>query len=231
MNNYFNDQLGLTEAFTALWTGVVMYVPRILTAVVIFILGWIIGSVLGKVISQVIKSLKIERLFENTGVSETFSRAGIEFSIGGIIGGLVKWFVIIVFLLASLDILGLTQVNEFLQAVVSGFIPNVIVAVFILVAGAVIADLAQRVITGAARAASVPSAQFFGTVARWAIWIFAFIIALSQVGIAREFMQTLFLGVVVMFALAGGLAFGLGGKDAAARFIERVRSEMGSSSR
>lgn|SRR3989344_4346046 len=223
----YTDQLGLTEAFSSVWAGVAMYTPRIITALIIAILGWVIGAVLGRVVAQVIRSLKIERLFENTEISGTINRAGFQFSIGGFVGGLIKWFIIVVFLVASFDILGLTQVNEFLQSVVLGFIPNVIVAVLVLAAGALIADAVERTVSGGARAARIHSAQFLGTIARWAIWVFAFLIALSQIGVAPEFMQTLFLGVVVMFALAGGLAFGLGGKDVAARILERMRNDVG----
>lgn len=225
------DQLGLARAFGDVWAGVVQYLPKIITAVIIFILGWIIGAILGRVIAQIIKSLKVDQIFENTEISDTFTRAGFRLSIGGFIGGLIKWFVITVFLVASFDILGLSQVNEFLKNVVLEFIPNVIVAVFVLVAGALLADTIERVIAGGAKAARIHSAQFFGVVARWAIWIFAILIALSQIGIAREFMQTLFLGVVVMFSLAGGLAFGLGGKDAAGRFLEKMRHDMGGEGR
>ncbi len=225
------NQLGLAQAFNDVWAGVIMYLPKIITAFIIFVLGWIIGAVLCKVIAQLIRSLKIERVFENTEVVNTFNRAGFQFSIGGFIGGLVKWFVIVVFLVASFDILGLAQVNDFLRGVVLEFIPKVIVAVFVLVAGAVLADAVQRLVTGGAKAARIHSAQFFGSVARWAIWIFAVLIALSQVGIASEFMQTLFLGIVVMFALAGGLAFGLGGKEAAARYLEKLRHDMGGENR
>lgn len=231
MDYNFSDQLGLAQAFSNVWAGVVAYVPKIVTAFIIAILGWIIGAVLGRVIAQLIKSLKIERLFENTEIANTINRAGFQFSIGGFVGGLIKWFVIIVFLVASFDILGLTQVNEFLRSVVLGFIPNVIVAVFVLAAAALIAAAVERAVTGAARAARLHSAEFFGTVARWAIWVFAVLIALSQIGVAREFMQTLFLGVVVMFSLAGGLAFGLGGKEAAARTLEKMRHDMGGENR
>ncbi|MBI5817306.1 MAG: hypothetical protein HZB09_02675 [Candidatus Yonathbacteria bacterium] len=225
------SQLGLAQAFSGVWTGVVMYAPKIITAFIIFVLGWIIGAILGKVIAQIIKALKIERVFENTEVVNTFNRAGFQFSVGGFVGGLVKWFIVVVFLVASFDILGLSQVNEFLRNVVLEFIPNVIVAVFVLVVGALLADAVQRIVTGGAKAARIHSAPFFGSMARWAIWIFAVLIALSQIGIAREFMQTLFLGVVVMFSVAGGLAFGLGGKEAAARFLEKMRHDMGGENR
>jgi hypothetical protein len=138
----------------------------------------------------------------------------------------VKWFVILVFFVAALNVLQLTQVSIFLQSIVVGYLPNVIIAVLILLAGAVIAQAAEGVIAGSARAAGIVAAGFVGTLARWAIWIFAILTALYQLQIATAILQTLFTGVVVGLALAFGLAFGLGGQEAAARFIEKTRAEM-----
>ena len=86
----------------------------------------------------------------------------------------------------------------------------------------------QKVAVGSAKAAEVKSASFLGGVTRWAIWVFAILIALSQLGIAAQFMFTLFTGVVAMLALAGGLAFGLGGRDAAQKYLERLRRDISS---
>ena len=127
--------------------------------------------------------------------------------------------------MTALEIVGLVQVNEFLRQVVN-YIPNVIIAALVLMTASVIADLARKVISGSARMAHVRSASVMGTIAAWAIWIFAFIIALSELGIAPQFMQILFTGIIAMLALAGGLAFGLGGKEAAARAVENVREDM-----
>jgi small-conductance mechanosensitive channel len=142
------------------------------------------------------------------------------------LGALVKWFVILVFLIAALQILGLTQVTYFLQAVVTSFLPNVIIAVLILLVTAVIAEIAQGVVAGAARAAGITAAGFAGTAVRWAIWIFGILAALSQLQIAQGVLQTLFTGVVVALSLAFGLAFGLGGQDAASAFLSKVRNEI-----
>jgi len=125
----------------------------------------------------------------------------------------------------------LTQVNDFLSSVVLSYIPQVIVAVLILLVAAVLADATKKVVVGTAKAAGSASANFFGGIAMWSIWIFAFIIALSQLGIAPDFMRIFFMGVVAMISIAGGLAFGLGGKEAAARFIERLRSDISQSQR
>ena len=133
---------------------------------------------------------------------------------------------IIVFLVASLEILGLDRVTIFLQTVVLLYLPNVFVAALILILGAVVAEVVRNLVLSSARAAGAHGASLAATVAKWAIWVTAILAALNQLGVASEFVQTLFTGIVVAASLAFGLAFGLGGKDAAARTIERVRSEI-----
>jgi len=173
-----------------------------------------------------VKSFKLDNVLKSAGADDVLSRAGFHLDSGAFMGALVRWFVIIVFLVASLDVLGLTQVNAFLREVVLGYLPQVIAAALILLVAAVLADAMQKVVVGGAKAAEMKSASLLGGVTRWSIWVFAFVIALSQLGIAPAFMQILFTGVVVMLALAGGLAFGLGGKDAAAEFIARLRRDI-----
>ena len=216
----------LTSSFQDLWLGVVPFVPNLVVAVVIFILGWIIGSVLGRLVSQVVKAIRVDTALQSAGAGDVLSRAGFRLDSGAFIGGLVRWFFIIAFLVAAFDVLGLSQVNVFLQQVVLGYLPNVIVAALILLVAAVIADAMQRVVVGAAKAAEMMHAHLLGGVTRWAIWIFAIIVVLAQLGIAQSFMQILFTGVVVMLALAGGLAFGLGGKEVAAQFLEKLRKDI-----
>ncbi len=217
------------EIFSAslqgLWLGFVSFVPNLIIAIIIFIIGWLVGSVVGKALAQVIGALKIDRLFENMGADQILARAGLKLSVGGFLGGLVRWFVVAVFLMTSLEIVGLTQVNDFLRNVVIAYLPQVVIASIILIIATVISDAMKRVVEGSAKAAGVRSANLLGTITRYAIWIFALIIALSELGIAGAFMQILFTGIVAMLAIAGGLAFGLGGKEAAARAIEKVQHE------
>ena len=216
----------LQQSFSDLWYAVVQYIPNILVAVIIFVIGWIIGAILSTVIQQIVKVIRVDDALKTAGVDRVVRDAGFTLDIGKFLGELVKWFIIVVFLVASLQVLGLTQVNVFLQTVVLLYLPQVIVAVLILVIGAVIAQLAQSVVSGSARAAGAPSANFAGVVARWVIWLVAIIAALTQLGIASEIWQTLFTGIVVALALGFGLSFGLGGKDAAADFIAKTRSEI-----
>ena len=216
----------LALSFQELWGGVLAFVPQLVVALVVFIIGWIIAVALGKVVEQIIKAVKVDMALRSLGVEEAVSRAGMKLDSGAFIGGLVRWFFILVFLFAAIDVLGLTQVTEFLRSVVLTYVPQVIVASLILVAAALLAEVVENVVEGSARAAMLPSAGFLGGIAKWAIWIFALLAALYQLGIAGPLVQTLFTAFVAMLALAGGLAFGLGGKDMAARYLERLRSDI-----
>ncbi len=217
------------EVFSAslqgLWLGFVSFVPNLIVAIIIFIIGWVIGSIVEKALANVIGALKIDRLFHSAGVSDVLAKADMKLSVGGFIGGLVKWFIVVVFLMTSLEIVGLAQVNEFLRDVVLSYLPRVVVAALVLVLATIISDAMRRIVTGSAKAANVRSANLLGSIAHYAIWIFALIIALSQLGIAPQFMQILFTGIIAMIAIGGGLAFGLGGKEAAARAIEHVKNQ------
>ena len=216
----------IQQSFQEVWLNFVVFVPNIVVAIVIFVIGWIVGAILGRVVAQVVEALKIDNALRSAGFEEAVNRGGFQMSAGGLLGGLVKWFIIIVFLMAAVEVLGLQQVGVFLQEVVLLYLPQVIVAVLILLIAAVLAEFIKNVVTGAARAAEMPSAHFLGSLAKWSIWIFAFLAALVQLNVATAFLQTLFAGVVVALSLAFGLAFGLGGQDAAAKYLEKLRSEM-----
>lgn len=216
----------LQTSFNDVWFAVASYVPSILAALVIFVIGWIIATILAKIIEQVVEVLRIDEALKATGANEAFKNTGYQLHVGALLGTLVKWFVIIVFLVAALDVLGLYQVNSFLQGVVLLYLPNVIVAVLFLILAAIVAEIVKNVVIGSAKAAGVSSANLAGVVAKWSIWVFAIIAALTQLNVAAGLIQTLFTGLVISISLATGLAFGLGGKEAAARFIEKVRSEI-----
>lgn len=216
----------LQRAFSDVWIAIASFVPNILAAVVIFLIGWIIGAILQKIVEQIVDVLRVDDALKATGVNDALKNTGYTLKVGTLLGMLVKWFIVIVFLVASLDVLGLYQVNSFLQGVVLLYLPNVIVAVLFLILAAVVAEVVKNVVTGSARAAGVKSANLAGAVAKWSIWVFAVIAALTQLGVASTLIQTFFMGIVIAISLAFGLAFGLGGKEAAARIIERVRTEV-----
>ena len=216
----------LQSSFTDLWYTVVQFLPAILAAVIIFIIGWIVGGVLYRIVDQGVKGLRIDDALRGAGLNEVAKEAGFTLNIGRFLGTLVQWFIVIVFLVASLDVLGLNRVTIFLQQVVLLYLPQIIVAVLILILAAIVAEAVKNIISSSARAAGAHSGNLAGTVAKYAIWITAVLAVLNQLGVATEFVQTLFTGLVVALSLAFGLAFGLGGKEAAARTIERIRSEI-----
>lgn len=221
-----NSANAIQGSFYDLWYTVAMYLPRILAAVIVFIIGWVVATILYRLIVEVVKLLKIDEALKVAGVHDAVKDAGLSLDTGRLLGLLVMWFVVIVFLVASLEILGLTTVTVFLERVVLLYIPQVIVASLILIIGAIVADMVRGLVVGSAKAMSARAAHFAGAVAKWAVWVFAILAALDQLGVASVFIQTLFTGLVVALSLAFGLAFGLGGKDAAARVLEKVREEI-----
>jgi len=216
----------LQQSFNGMLAAVVGFIPNFVFAVIVFVIGWVVAWFVGNIIAQAVRAIKVDSALKSAGVDDVVSRAGYHLDSGAFLGALVRWFVILVFLIAALQILNLSQVTFFLQAVVVSFLPNVIIAVLILLVTAVIAEVAQGVVAGSARAAGITAAGFAGTAARWSIWIFGILAALSQLQIAQGILQTLFTGVVVALSLAFGLAFGLGGQDAASGFISKVRAEI-----
>ncbi|NNM83848.1 hypothetical protein HKL94_01345 [Candidatus Parcubacteria bacterium] len=216
----------LNQSFQNLFYGLVSFIPNLVVALIIFIVGWLVGVGLGRVVKQVVDALRVDHALRSTGIERVLSRAGFQLSSGKFLGLLVEWFFIIVFLVASLDVLHLTTVNLFISDVVLGYLPQVIVAVLILFVAAVVAEAAERIVVGSARAASLHAAGFIGKVTRYAIWIFALLAALAQLNVATAFVQTLFTGVVIAISLAVGLAFGLGGQASAARYLDRLQSQI-----
>jgi len=205
-----------------------MFIPNLVVAFVILCIGWAIGAVVAQAIGHFMKMIKFDEALNKAGVGEFVRKSGLNLNSGAFLGGLVKYFVIIVFLIASFDVLGLNQVTAFLQQVVVGYLPQLIIAVLILLVGGVVGDVLSRIVTASARTASLGSANILGTVSKWAVWLFAILVALSQMGIAGTFIQTLFTGFVVAVSLALGLSFGLGGQDAAAKTIARVSDRISS---
>jgi len=216
----------LTASFQGLWIGLIKFVPNIIVSVILFVIGWVFGETVGHWISQLIRHLKLDRVLESIGLRELLEKAGYRLDSGKFIGFLVKWFVIVAFLMAALEVLGLNQINVFLQTVVLSYLLNVVVSVLIFMVGAVLASALQKIVEASAKAADIGAAAAFGAITKWAIIIFTFVIVIGQLGIKDNYFQILFTGIVAALAIASGLAFGLGGKEAASRLVSRLEDEM-----
>ncbi|MEX0917899.1 MAG: hypothetical protein WDZ93_01980 [Candidatus Paceibacterota bacterium] len=217
----------LELSFNNLWVDVVQFIPEIVIALVVVIIGWIVGAALQHVVIRIFKALKVGSALDAAGVDALAQRAGYPFKPGEFVGALVKWFVIIVFFVAALDILQLDQVTVFFRDVVLGYLPKVIVAVLILLGATVVANVASASVVAGARATGFNASELLGSVTRYAILLFAVLAAMSQLEIAPELVQTLFMGIVFATSLAFGLAFGLGGKEAASRYISDMTRGRG----
>lgn len=216
-----NTNVGFGNAISAsvlnMWFIFIQYVPRLIGAVIILIIGLIIASVVGNVVRRVIHATKADELLNNTKIR---SRFPANIRISNIIGSIVKWFIILATLLAVSDSLGLPQINGFINQILL-YIPNVIVAVLILVIGGIASEmLDELVVTGlAASDMSVKYKTILGSVTRYSVLIFAVLAALTQLKIVPQLIEILFAGLV----FAGSLAIGLGAKDHVNSWIGEIR--------
>lgn len=216
---------GFTQAFVSVGYGVINFLPKFFGALAIFAIGWILAALIEKLVESLFKALKVDAALKSAGFEEVVKRSGHNLNSGIFVGAFVKWFVIVVFLIASFDALELNEVNVFLREVV-GYLPHVIVAILILMVAIVVANAMQRLVIASAHAGHIRSAELLGRVTKWSIWIFALLTALITLGIAPALIQMILTAVFAGAALALGLAFGLGGKEAAQKWIEKTTSHV-----
>ena len=209
-------------SFATLWIGFMEYVPRIIGALIVLIIGLIVAAGLDALVERIFESIKLDMFLEKVGLKPVFERAGLKLRGAYFLGKLVYWFVVLGFLLAISDTLGLYALSGFLTSVVN-YIPNVIAAVLILLASLMLGHFLRRIVTASVLSAKLHAAHFLGTLVWWVVVVFGFLAALSQLNIAAQIVQTLITGFIAMLALAGGLAFGLGGKDYAGHLLNKLK--------
>ncbi len=207
------------------WTTVSDQLPGIIGAILILILGFILGGVAKGIIMTLTQTLHVDDAFAQTGARATLDRAGVKVSIGKILGSLVKWFVVIVAFVVALDLVNLGDATQYLSTVILGYLPRVLVATIIIFGAVIIAQFVERIITASSTLADFSSPALLGKFAKYAIIFTAVLAALNELQIAEELIQMLFAGLVFGLSLALGLSFGLGGKDAAGRYIDRKVAE------
>ncbi len=214
----------LYESLIGVWAGVIAFLPKLIGAIIVLIIGLIIAAVFGTVVEQIIKGIKLDTLLKKIGVDTYIERGGIKLNSGRFLGRIVYWFFVIAFVLAFTNILGLDVFSSFLQQVLL-YIPNIVVAILIMIATFVVANFIRTLTTASVMSAKLQASKFLGTFIWWVIVVFGTITALMQLGINVYVLQTIITGIIAMLALAGGIAFGLGGKDYAARLIEKLKQQ------
>jgi Mechanosensitive ion channel, conserved TM helix len=212
----------IASSFQHAWNVVIGFLPELIGALVLLIVGLLVASILRVIFEKIIDALKIDTLLRKLGVERFFERAGMKVRSGKFIGALVYWFFVVVVVLAISDILGLWGLSTFLNEVLVYF-PNIIVAVLILLAAIVIANFLRGLVRASVMSAKLHSSKFLGALTWWSVVLFGFFAALLQLGVAAALIQTIVTGFIAMLALAGGIAFGLGGRDYASHLIGRLR--------
>ena len=213
------------EALQGLWQGFLKFIPALVGAILVFVVGWFISIGVGKLIAEILKKLRFNRIFEGGIWKEALEKAEIKVDAAGFVGAIVKWVLIIIFLMAAVEVLGLSGFAGFLGNIV-GYLPNVIVAVFIFVVAVIVVDLVEKVVRAAVESIRVGYGHLVGVIVRWSIWIFAILAILIQLRVAPELIQTLFTGFVALIVIAGGLAFGLGGKEVAGEVLQGLYRKL-----
>ena len=219
------------NSLTNLWLQFVVFLPNLIAALIVFFIGWAISVAIGRLVEKVLVVLRVNSAFESIkGLKSASERAGLALNIPRVIGEIAKWFLLIVTLLATTDILGLREVSSFLSSVLL-YIPNVVVAALILVISVLLANFVYRTVLASVDAAGFSSGGMIAAISKWAIIVFALFAALLQLNVATALIQTILTAFFAMVALAGGLAFGLGGKEMAAKWLKKAEDDLAGRSR
>ncbi|KKR02399.1 MAG: CmpX protein [Candidatus Yanofskybacteria bacterium GW2011_GWA1_39_13] len=213
------------NSLLTLWGGVALFLPRFIAAIVVFLVGWLIAELLGKLAYHVVKILHVDNALAKVGFRQAWEKSGFRLDIPVLFYELVKWFFVAVFLMAATNILGLGQVSEFLKTVVF-YLPNVIVAMVILLIGILVAKFLEGLVRASVKAAGLMSANFLGALTKWAVFTFSLLIALAQLKVADDIIKIVITGLIAAGALAMGLAFGLGGVKHAEQMIGDLRKRI-----
>jgi hypothetical protein len=195
-------------------------IPKIIGFLLIIVAGWFIASLIERGLAAVLRSIHFNDLSERAGLTDFIRRMGMNTDAAGMIGLVVKWFVRLIALVVAFDALGLPAVSEVLRQLLL-WLPNVVVALVVLVIGGLAARGRSNVVRGAASEAGLANANFLAKTASVVVWAFAIVVAVNQLGIATELVNTLFMAVVGALALGVGLAFGLGGRETAAEILNK----------
>ena len=214
----------IVEPVREMLTRMVGYLPTLLGALIILIVGWIIAKTIRGIVNRVLKIIRFEKLADKAGISEILRKGDLKATTCEVLSGLVYWLVIIMVLVMVVNALGMPQASSILESLFT-YIPNVIAAIFVLVIGMFLASFVSGIVRTAANNANLPKPDMLAGISRWAIIIFAATISLKELGIAPLLVTTTFNIIFGGVCLAVALAFGLGGKDAVAKYLEQLQQK------
>ncbi|MGD2124631.1 MAG: hypothetical protein PVG99_01035 [Desulfobacteraceae bacterium] len=217
----------VTGAWNAFATKITAFLPMLIGAIVIFVVGWIFARLVRMAAVRLLKLVRFDSASEKTGITNFLRKGEIVKTPSEILGSLVYWFIMILVIIASLDALGLPIVSDILNDIFL-YIPNVVAAIMVLILGILFGNLLSAVIRTAASNAGLSGADALGKAAFYAIIFFSSAIALIQLGVGEEIVTSAFGIVFGAAALALALAFGLGGRDVAGSYLKKWLEKKGS---
>jgi hypothetical protein len=218
-------QASLTLTFASLLSSILAFFPKVLVALLIFIIGAAVAQWVKRLTIRSLEKLRLSKGLDSTPLQSFLSNAEITTKVEVIIANIVYWILILFVLYTSISLLGLGAVSSLLGRILL-YIPNVLSAIIILFFGILLAGLGETLVKGAVKTVDGKSARLLGTVTSYLIMIIAVLAAVSELGIAQQFITTLFTGVIAAISIAVGLAFGLGSKDTVAKFMDEWYTKM-----
>src|SRR5919205_3406086 len=196
---------------------VLSYIPQIIGAIIILIVGYIIGKALQALITRILEGVGFEDWMERGGVKQFFDRAGTRHTPSSVLGMVVFWFIFIIAITMAANALGIQQISSFLNQLIA-YIPSIFVALLILFLATLLANFVSGIVRGAT------GSEILASIAQYAIIVYAVFAALTQLGIAVQLTANTFLIVLGAVALAAALAFGIGGREVARDILEKAYS-------
>jgi uncharacterized membrane-anchored protein YitT (DUF2179 family) len=210
---------GWGEAFMASLTSAVAVmlavIPRIIGFFLILVIGWFVASAVAKGTAALLRAVRFDEAARRARFDELARRFGTEATAAGLVAAVFKWIIRIVTLMVAFEALGLSQIGQLFESLLL-WIPNLIVALAVVVLAGMAAQPIGNLVHGAASEADFGNPDVLARAARIGVWVFAAIVALTQLGIAANLIYALFYG----FVAAVALAFGFGGRETAGRIVE-----------
>ena len=215
----------IQEIFQTFWQNLTEVSPPIFWAGLVLLVGIIISKWIGGLSAAFLNQIKLNQVFKRMGLEEALLKIDARLNAPKFFGEIVKWFFIIVFLMVSFEILGLTQFSQFLGKVI-GYYPNIFISALIFIVAAFLADFSQKIVVGTLEKEKITYSRFVGKWISWAIWLFAILAILYQLQITPSLILVIIIGMVATTSIALGIAFGLGGKDLAAKILKELEEKF-----
>jgi len=195
--------------------------PSLIGGTIILIIGLLIGGISKRILITVIAFLKLDVFFQKTRLIKKE-----EFKIWlEVLTEIIKWMLIIVFLIPALEVWGLSRATAVLNQLLF-YLPNVVVAVVIAFVGILVSNLTSDLVRHSVKTMGSTASNSLAIFTKGVILFFTILIVLNQLGVAQDLVRILFTGIVAMLAIAGGLAFGLGGKEMAKEILEELKNKL-----